>query len=317
MSASSAQAIFNASNAAQLELSQLSAQERARRSDPLWYRFEDPLQSIAADTFMCAASGSGVLPEQVELVEAALANNHMSRSDVTPQAFACLLEQARRYALELMADAQDYAYSANRHDVLRADLVLAAELRADQPIATATQQPKLFQLAQQVNRKPLPPIPTHCYNGVVLPPKEYQLTARTFDVLTGAQVAQRMVAPPPAPPASRVATSKPSYGASRGRQIPIQLSKSERPSAATPGSATATATTPMSTTTTSTAATAMSTTTTATPATTAAAIRTAATTTAASTTTTAAPTTAAPTTTAQGVAVPPGEGGTKRKANEM
>jgi histone H3/H4 len=84
-------------------------------------------------------------------VEAALAANHLNRTDVTPQAFACLLEQARRYALELLADAQDYAYSANRNDVTRADLMLAREMRADQPMATAMQQPRLMSLAAQVN----------------------------------------------------------------------------------------------------------------------------------------------------------------------
>jgi len=236
-SATSAQNVWNAANIAQKELAQQSAQAAALRSDPLWYRTDDPLQSIAQDSFM-ATGGSGVLPDQVELVEAALANNHMTRADVTPQAFACLLEQARRFALELLADAQDYAYSANRHEVARADLVLAQELRADQPMAAFTQQPRLVELAQQVNQKPLPPIPTTNFTGVVLPPKEYQLTARTFDVVSGARVDQRMVAAPPAAP---VATNKtavplqPSYGASRGRQIPIKLSQSTKEASAASG----------------------------------------------------------------------------------
>lgn len=226
-SASNAQSVWSAASAAQRELAQQSAQAVARRWDPLWYRADEPLQSIADDSFM-VAGGSGVLPEQIDLVEAALASNHLTRSDITPQAFACLLEQARRYALELLADAQDYAYSANRHDVTRADLMLAREMRPDQPMASVTQQPRLMQLAAQVNQVPLPPIPTHCYNGVVLPPKEHQLTARTFDVISGAQVAQRMVSAPPAAFSSKSTSPKPKYGALRGRQIPIQLSTGEK-----------------------------------------------------------------------------------------
>lgn len=239
-SATSAQNIWNAANIAQKELAQQSAQTAALRSDPLWYRTDEPLQSIAEDSFM-VAGGSGVLPDQVELVEAALANNHMTHVDVTPQAFACLLEQARRYALELLADAQDYAYSAHRHEVTRPDLVLAQELRADQPMAAFTQQPRLMQLAQQVNQKPLPPIPTTNFTGVVLPPKEHQLTARTFDVISGARVAQRMVSAPPAPVANKTTTTpaQPSYGASRGRQIPINISQSSTKETPAPASAAA------------------------------------------------------------------------------
>lgn len=57
---------------------------------------------------------------------------------------------------------------------------------------------------------------------------EHQLTARTFDVISGAQVAQRMVAAPPAASTSKSTTiTKPSYGASRGRQIPIQLNNGD------------------------------------------------------------------------------------------
>lgn len=235
-----AQAVWNNAGIAQKDLEQQAALQAALRSDPLWYRTDDPLRSIDQDSFM-AAGGSGVLTDQVELVEAALAANHLTRAEVTPQAYACLLEQARRYALELLADAQDYAYSANRYDISRADLVLAQEFRADQPLADFTQQPKLLHLAHQVNQKPLPPIPSTNYTGVVLPPKEHQLTARTFDVISGARIAQRMVAPAPsAPAASKTANPtpmQPSYGASRGRQIPIHIQTKEASNPAAPGGA--------------------------------------------------------------------------------
>jgi len=117
------------------------------------------------------------------------------------------------------------------------------EFRPDHPISITTQLPKLNLLAQSINRVPLPPIPTQCYSGILLPSKRYQLTARTFDVVTSAQTAQRMVQAVPALPvksrstggsngsrrgssssSSKKSTKKaPSYGASRGRQIAIHL----------------------------------------------------------------------------------------------
>jgi len=125
---------------------------------------------------------------------------------------------------------------------------LASEFRPDLHISITTQLPKLNLLAQSINRVPLPPIPTQCYSGVLLPSKRYQLTARTFDVVTSAQTAQRMVQAVPtvssqtkvnsssnnqnsyrrgsSNPTSKKNTSKkirPSYGAARGRQIAINL----------------------------------------------------------------------------------------------
>jgi histone H3/H4 len=216
--------IYSSSRSAQQELASQVALAAARKSDPLWYRTEEAMAAVSGDSVMAP----GILADQVEIVEAALNHNHLTRADVTPQAYACLLEQARRHALELLADAQDYAYSANRQEVTRADILLAAELRPDQPsFATHTQHHKMVVVSHQVNRKPLPPIPTHCYSGIVLPPKEHQLTARTFDVVTGAQVQQRMVSRLPKLATPTTAAGGPSYGASRGRQIPISLMKRE------------------------------------------------------------------------------------------
>jgi hypothetical protein len=200
-------------------------------------------------------SSSSILPEQIKIVEAALAHNNMTRSDVTPQAMACLLEQARRYAQEIIEDAQDYAAhsvgmfvptsagksnSAFSHqgapEPTAADFKLAAEMRPDHPKSVTSQLPKLNLLAQQVNGTPLPPIPTQCYSGVLLPPQPHSLTARTFDVVTGAHVAQKMIQNPPNAPkaftsslagtkskSSKGSSNKPGYGASRGGQIPINL----------------------------------------------------------------------------------------------
>jgi hypothetical protein len=226
-SASNNQATWSAARAAQMELAGQRSSAAARLSDPLWYRVEDVLHTSTEETAM--AESPKILPEQVQIVEAALKHNHLTRADVTPQAFCVLLEQARRFALELLADAQDYAVCAGRTtEILKADLQLASDMRPDHPISVTTQLPKLNLLAQQVNRLPLPPIPTQCYSGVLLPPKHHQLTARTFDVVSGAQVAQKMVQPTPSPYKNKKTAAKPSYGAARGRQISIQLKEPEK-----------------------------------------------------------------------------------------
>lgn len=219
------QAVVNAARAAQLDIQKQKSLAAAKNSDPLWYRIEDVLPVVDAN----ALSGqSTILPEQVSIVETVLQRNGLSRSDVTPQAMACLLEQARRYAQDLLQHAQDYAFMANRTELTKQDLHLAAEFRPDHKIAVATQLPKLNILAQHINRAPLPPIPNHCYAGVLLPPIEHQLTARTYDIVSSAQVQQRMVQTIPAAPVkSKKSTSNPSYGATKGRQIPIKLKQTQ------------------------------------------------------------------------------------------
>jgi len=194
---------------------------------------------------MAEGTAAKILPEQVQIVEAALEKNGLTRSDVTPQAFACLLEQARRYAIDILTDSQDYAFVANRTEITKADLSLANDFRPDHPTSITAQLPQLNLLSQTINRLPLPPIPTQCYSGVLLPSKRFQLTARTFDVVTSAQTAQKMVQAVPAFPiksnksstnsgstskkgtsssSSKKSTKKgPSYGASRGRQIAINF----------------------------------------------------------------------------------------------
>ena len=214
------QAVMAAARTASGELNSVKAAEAARRKDPLWYRSSEVLQAISAD----ASPVPGLLTEQIDLVETALQQNQLSRSDITPQAFGVLLEQARRYALELVADAQDCAYAAHRHDITRADLMMALELRPDQANThTLGELQKMTMVSHNVNKMPLPPIPQHCYSGIVLPPKPHQLTARTFDIITGAQTAKKMNQALPVPKKTSIVTSNPSYGASRGRLIPISM----------------------------------------------------------------------------------------------
>lgn len=140
----------------------------------------------------------GILFDETSLLQNALSHNNLTLSSLTPEAYTSLLEQARRYALELLVDAQDYAMHASRTSVaslIPADLLLAAEMRGDVNGVPSTlpRLEEMMDFASDVNRKPLPPIPVDCYNGVALPPLEEQLTFRTFDVVNGAKVVQKMM----------------------------------------------------------------------------------------------------------------------------
>jgi histone H3/H4 len=270
------QAVWNDARAAASDLAQQRALGAARRADPLWYRMEDVVpvhhhhhhQNSSRATPLSSPLNA-FLSEQMQVVERALAKNGLTRSDLTPQALACLSEHARRYTQELLRDAQDFCDTVGRPEITRADLLLASELRHDHPVAISTQLPQLNLVARHVNRKPLPPIPSHCYSGIVLPPKQNQLTARTFDIVSGALTAQKMVQALPQPPgsfnanaaaasstntadttgaaagggsATTAASNKrkssggggSSYGASRGRQIPVKL-KETTPSTGSSG----------------------------------------------------------------------------------
>ena len=262
--AASTQATLQEAKLAASDLAQQRANAAARKADPLWYRIEDVVPAVLAaesdfptitttkhtasrKSFSAAASASSIVPtihEQLQILERALAHNGMTRSDVTPQAMACLLEYARRYTTDLVRDATDYADMVHRSELTRADLMLASELRQDNPTAISTQLPMLNSLSQQLNRRPLPPIPANCYSGILLPAPEHQLTGRTFDVISGAVTSIRAwnkypSAQNPSSSTAAAATTaaattgkssesatkahQPSYGAARGRQISVKL----------------------------------------------------------------------------------------------
>jgi histone H3/H4 len=135
--------------------------------------------------------------EEVKIIQQALLANGLSTQDnVSLEALGCLLEQARRYALEILADAHEFALHRKQQSkfslqtITPADIALALDFRADADVASTL--PSLQVLVEDVNRKPLPPIPSHCYNGVVLPDRDHQLTAMTFDVVSSKRVKDRM-----------------------------------------------------------------------------------------------------------------------------
>lgn len=208
----------------------------------------------------------GVLFDETVLLENALRYNNLTSDSLTPSACMALLEQARRYALELLVDAQDYAQHACRStmsSLTPADVTLAAEMRGDANGVSST-LPKFEDMAEyasEINMKPLPPIPVDCYNGVALPPPEEQLTRRTFDIINGARVAQKMMKGGDLPLSSvNFALEKRSvnvehilsekadaksvgpttnlkkslYGAGKGRQIAIHLKDNESTDPSTP-----------------------------------------------------------------------------------
>ena len=144
------------------------------------------------------SSTSGFLVDDISIIDKSLTKAGLTRSHLTPRAYACLLEQARRYTLELLADAQDYALHAQRDSIASlqpSDLLLAVEMREDSNgvASTLPRVEDVVYVAEEVNRVPLPSIPRDCYGGVRLPPVEEQLTARTFDVVNGARVVQKMM----------------------------------------------------------------------------------------------------------------------------
>jgi histone H3/H4 len=144
------------------------------------------------------SSTSGFLVDDITIIDKSLTKAGLTRSHLTPRAYACLLEQARRYTLELLADAQDYALHAQRDSIASlqpSDLLLAVEMREDSNgvASTLPRVEDVVYVAEEVNRVPLPSIPRDCYGGVRLPPVEEQLTARTFDVVNGARVVQKMM----------------------------------------------------------------------------------------------------------------------------
>jgi len=195
------------------------------------------------------SSSSGFLMDDVSIIDKSLHSAGLTRSHLTPRAYACLLEQARRYTLELLADAQDYALHAQRGSggsgdnpsmitaLQPSDLLLAVEMREDTNGVSSTlpRVEDVQYVAEEVNRVPLPSIPRECYGGVVLPPVEEQLTARTFDVVNGARVVQRMMRGGDYPMGlSEVGNlgkkgggsggrKTGSYGAATGRQISVNL----------------------------------------------------------------------------------------------
>ena len=255
---------------AKRELANFDSIEQAFRQDrEVWCAPSEPSRgwmyrtgaaAQGGDSYIRAVNGKerpkgGVIFDETVLLRNALQYNNLTVDSLTPSAYTALLEQARRYALELLVDARDYAQHASRSTVSAltpADITLAAEMRGDMNGIPST-LPKFEDMADyacEMNKTPLPPIPSDCYNGVALPPESEQLTFRTFDVVNGARTVQKMMAGGDLPlstvdvgltkrssnmdpilisqgdSSSKKGSNtqeKTSYGAEKGRQIAIHL----------------------------------------------------------------------------------------------
>jgi hypothetical protein len=219
----------NAANAAALntaartQYQKLLKQREAKLHDAAW------LSTVPPPTFASISTkieSPSFLEHDVEIVNKALENNGLTMEDVTAEGFACLLEEARRYAMGLMTDAGDYAVHSHISDnITPADLMLAKEMQDDMDVGNME---ALARIAQETNRRMLPPIPDNCYNGIVLPSTEYTLLGRSFDVIcrkdepirkeTNETSVQKI---------DEKSIPIPSYGARRGlKQVQISLQSS-------------------------------------------------------------------------------------------
>jgi histone H3/H4 len=124
------------------------------------------------------------LEQDLDIVQNALKANGLSLSDVTAQSYGCLLEAARKFALELIDDAADYAMLSSTEEITPVDLQLALDMQKDYHVNSPESLDHLTQIADETNRSILPPIPDNCYNGIILPPPEHNLLGRTFDVVS-------------------------------------------------------------------------------------------------------------------------------------
>jgi hypothetical protein len=145
--------------------------------------------SLTATTTTATDIGSTIkspsfLEQDVEIVYRALFRNGLNLGDVTIDAFDALLEEARKYAMELITDAADCAAYSHGNDIITpADLVLAKEMETDEGCFALENMEEISKKSKEINKIALPPIPDNCYNGIVLPDLEHTLLNRAFDVV--------------------------------------------------------------------------------------------------------------------------------------
>ena len=184
-SAAAATALLNSSAKAQYK--KLLEEREAAINDAAWLsKAPSPNEENTTTDFSEKLKSPSFLDHDFEIVQKALLNNGLTMEDVTIESFDILLEQARRYAMVLITDAADYAIHCHGNEgITVADIELAREMQSDNCMGQSSSDnlEQLSRIANETNRKVLPPIPEHCYNGVVLPDLEYTLLGRTYDVV--------------------------------------------------------------------------------------------------------------------------------------
>ena len=153
------------------------------RDDKLWISGSDP--------YLEQTPSENMMPLDFEkILRTSIMNAGLTPNDITPIVANGLLEHVKVYAWHLVADAQDFAMhrkSSLNPQITGPDLLLAVQNQSDR---SSKQRDRLaaFQ-EEEVNLVPLPRIPNDCYTGVVLPPLEHTLLARTYDIIPSTMLA--------------------------------------------------------------------------------------------------------------------------------
>jgi len=186
----------------EMELQASRSGEHIRKMDALWLGDSTTPGSKSKSTSTTTTSSSVFAEEEALILERALranglvyflpsnANNTTTAAatnttvgDVTPQAYECLLEYLRKYTNDLVLEAQEYAWHSGRNTIEAKDIKLAVEFNEEDIPPLRLRHATTMSMAEELNMIPLPPIPNNCFNGIVLPPIDHQLTARTFDII--------------------------------------------------------------------------------------------------------------------------------------
>lgn len=146
------------------------------------------------------ASGSSLASEEA-VAQALLASLEVDRYEAA--VVSVVLEQMHRAAQAVLSDARELALHAGRDTITLADIQLADDLAAQDNYAASPlpSREAMLHLAKIVNAQPLALDTSH---GIRLPPRDYQLTARNF---------QLVAAQPPKPAAAGSLPVRPAVSA--------------------------------------------------------------------------------------------------------
>eukprot|EP00611_Tribonema_gayanum_P025920 TRINITY_DN602_c0_g1_i5.p1 TRINITY_DN602_c0_g1~~TRINITY_DN602_c0_g1_i5.p1 ORF type:complete len:163 (+),score=53.90 TRINITY_DN602_c0_g1_i5:570-1058(+) len=113
----------------------------------------------------------------------------MGATDYEPRVVMQLAERLRRFTADLLYDARDYATHARRAEIDVPDARLAVQERQASLMLSAPQTDEMLELADEMNRRPLPRIPEQW--GVRLPAEPFCLTAPPVSLVPGDELLAR------------------------------------------------------------------------------------------------------------------------------
>ena len=248
---------------AQNELYQIQQRQYDISMDPLWTNSNGSTApkptTTTTNNSTKSSSNNGVLTQDEEILQSCLQRVGLVREGTSSEtkkdvighgAYEVILEYARKYALELLQDAQEYAQhctngsTSSNTKVTSRDIQLASQFLQDEQDDNNDDH---YGYSTDMNRIPLPLLPNNCYTGIVLPDDNHNTTlARTYDVVSAARISQQFSLSSQTPKTNTnhhnnnnnnknndtnssniksSSTTTPSYGATRKRQIPINFKK--------------------------------------------------------------------------------------------